>query len=131
MLPHVVTALKRHDAVDDLSNRLDAAERRLAERDRRPLVAGLRRVLSLVRRLEFDPETKAAIGAELERVLVGAGYVEFGEAGEAFDPDRHEVVEGEAEDGAAVVRKLFEPGLETLGDVVVRAKVRVGTAEEE
>lgn len=131
VLPHVVTALKRHDAVADLSRRLDAAERQLAERERRPVVAGLRRVLSMVRRLEFDPEAKEAIATELERILVSAGYEEFGEVGEAFDPERHEVVEGEAEDGIAVVVALHEPGLEALGDVVVRAKVRVGTAEEE
>lgn len=131
VLPHVVTALKRHDAVADLSARLDNAERRLAERERRPLVAGVRRLLSTVRQLEFDPGAKAAIGSELERILLGAGYEEFGETGEVFDPCRHEAIEGEAEHGPAVVIELFEPGLETLGEVVIRAKVRVGCAAEE
>lgn len=128
VLPHVVTALKRHDAVAELRRRLDEAEKRLADREQRPLVAGLRRVLAIVRRLDFDPAAKEAIASELERVLVGAGYQEFGEAGETFDPQRHEAIAGEADQGSAVVTELLEPGLETLGEVVARAKVGVASA---
>jgi hypothetical protein len=127
VLPHVVTALKRHDGVAELRRRLDLAEKRLADREQRPLVNGVRRVLGIVRRLDFDPAAKEAISSELERVLVGAGYQEFGEVGEAFDPQRHEVVDGSAGDGQAVVSELHEPGLETLGEVVARAKVGVGS----
>lgn len=130
VLPHVVTALKRHDGVAELRRRLDTAEKRLADREQRPLVNGLRRVLGIVRRLEFDPAAKEAIASELERVLVGAGYQEFGEAGEAFDPQRHEAVEGTAGEGPAVVVELLEPGLETLGEVVARAKVEIGAGGE-
>jgi hypothetical protein len=130
VLPHVVTALKRHDGVTELRRRLDVAEKRLADREQRPLVNGVRRVLGIVRRLDFDPAAKEAISTELERVLVGAGYQEFGEVGEAFDPQRHEVVEGSAGDGEAVVTELHEPGLETLGEVVARAKVGVGSGGE-
>jgi hypothetical protein len=127
VLPHIVTALKRHDGVAELRRRLDLAEKRLAGREQRPLVAGLRRVLTFVRRLDFDPVAKEAITTELERLLVGAGYQEFGEVGEAFDPQRHEAVAGEAEEGSAVVTELLEPGLETLGEVVARAKVGVAS----
>jgi molecular chaperone GrpE len=130
VLPHVVTALKRHDGVAELRRRLDDAEKRLADRDQRPLVGGLRRVLGIVRRLDFDPDAKEAIASELERVLVGSGYQEFGEVGETFDPVRHEVVDGEAGAGTATVTELLEPGLETLGEVVARAKVTVGSAGE-
>lgn len=130
VLPHVVTALKRHDGVAELRRRLDVAEKRLADREQRPLINGLRRVLGIVRRLDFDPDAKEAIASELERVLVGAGYQEFGEVGETFDPQRHEVVDGEAGDGSAVVATLLEPGLETLGEVVARAKVAVGEGGE-
>lgn len=130
VLPHVVTALKRHDGVEELRRRLDLAEKRLADREQRPLVGGLRRVLGMVRKLDFDPDARDAIASELERVLVGAGYQEFGEAGEAFDPQRHEVVEGSAGDGPAVVVELLEPGLETLGEVVARAKIEVGAGGE-
>lgn len=131
VLPHVVTALKRQDAVEELRHRLDLAEKRLAERQQRPFVAGVRRVLVMVRRLDFEPDAKGAIAAELERVLVGAGYAEFGEEREAFDPRRHEVVEEPGEQSEVVVVEVLEPGLETLGEIVVRAKVRVGEAEEE
>jgi molecular chaperone GrpE (heat shock protein) len=127
VLPHVVNALKRHDGVAELRRRLDLAEKRLTDREQRPLVAGVRRVLGMVRRLDFEPDAKEAIATELERVLVGAGYQEFGEIGESFDPERHEAVAGEAEQGAAVVAELFEPGLETLGEVVSRAKVSVAS----
>lgn len=131
VLPHVVTALKRQDAVAELRHRLDVAEKRLAERQQRPFVAGVRRVLVMVRRLDFEPDAKEAIATELERVLVGAGYEEFGEEGEVFDPRRHEVVGETAEQSDATVTEVLEPGLETLGEIVVRAKVRVGEAEEE
>jgi hypothetical protein len=130
VLPHVVTALKREDGVAELRRRLDLAEKRLADRDRRPLIRGLRQALMLVRSLDFDPEPKEAITTELERVLIGAGYEEFGEAGEGFDPDRHEALSGEAPAGSPVVTRLIEPGLETLGEIVVRAKVEVASQGE-
>jgi molecular chaperone GrpE (heat shock protein) len=131
VLPHVVAALKRHDAVADLSRRLDDAQQRLAEREGRPLIAGLRRVLVHVRRLDFDAQAKDLIVAELERLLVGAGYTEYGEVGEPFDPVRHEAIDGEAESDRAVVLEIFEPGMETLGAVLARARVRVGHDEHD
>src|SRR6476661_5654623 len=70
VLPHVVTALKANDAVKALSERLHAAERRLAERESRPLVAGIRKVLRTARRLDYDPEVKDVLVGELEQLLV-------------------------------------------------------------
>lgn len=131
VVPHVVTALKRHDAVTELAQRLDAAEKRLSERNARPLVAGIRRSLNMVRQLDFDVEVKSAIVGELERLLVGAGYTEFGEAGEPFDPRRHEVISGEAGTESIVVLEIFEPGVETLGETVAPARVRVGDSRQE
>ena len=131
VLPHVVTALKRHDAVSELTRRLDTAEKRLAERNTRPLIAGLKRSLNMVRRLDFDVEVKTAILGELERLLVGAGYCEFGEVGEPFDPNRHEAIAGETGAGAAVVSEVFEPGVETLGEIVAPALVGVGGSRKD
>jgi hypothetical protein len=128
VLPHIVTALKRQDSVAELRRRLDVAEQRLAEREQRPLIGGLRRVLAQVRKLDFEPKAKEAITMELERLLSGAGYQEFGESGEPFDPRRHEALAGEAPEGSAMVLSVLEPGLETLGEIVVRAKVEVGSA---
>jgi hypothetical protein len=127
VVPHLVAALKREDGVAELRRRLDLSEKRLADRNQRPLIRGLRRVLMLVRDLDFEPDSKETITMELERVLSGAGYEEFGEVGEAFDPDRHEALSGEAPAGSPVVTRLKEPGLETLGEVVVRAKVEVAS----
>ncbi|MBJ7330197.1 MAG: hypothetical protein JHC95_09890 [Solirubrobacteraceae bacterium] len=133
VVPHVVAALKRDAAVKDLAERLNAAEQRLGERDRRPLVSGLRRVLSLVRRMDFEAAARETLLSELEQLLVGAGYAEFGEVGEPFDAVRHEALDGSASAATAVVAEVLEPGLETLGEVVVRARVRVadGSTPEE
>lgn len=127
VVPHVLHALKREDAVRDLAGRLDRAERRLAERESRPLIAGVRRVLSNVRRLDLEPEVRELIVGDLESLLIGAGYTEFGEPGEPYDSARHTAL-GAASSGDAVVTEVIEPGLETLGEVVVPAQVRVGDA---
>lgn len=127
VVPHIVAALKREDGVIELRRRLDRAEKRLADRNQRPLIRGLRQVLILVRSLDFEPDPKEAITMELERVLLGAGYEEFGEVGESFDPDRHEALSGAAPTGSPIVTDLIEPGLETLGEIVVRAKVEVAS----
>jgi hypothetical protein len=125
VLPHIVTALKRQDGVAELSRRLDVAEKQLAAREQRPLVASLKRVLTKVRGLDFEPDAKETITMELEQLLIGAGYVEFGEVGEPFDPERHEAIGGEAPEGSPVVVVLRDLGLETLGEIVVRARVEV------
>jgi len=128
VVPYVVTALKRHDGVADLARRLNEAERRLAARDQRPMVSRVYRLVGLIRRLELPEDVHAMLVGELLDVLTGAGYSEFGETAEAFDPVRHEALDAAAPDGAAVVAEVYEPGLKTLGEVVVRARVRVGAA---
>jgi hypothetical protein len=127
---HLVSALKRNEGVAALVDRLDAAERRLAERQQRPMVVGLYMVLSLVRRLDFEPAAKAALELELTNVLSWSGYREFGEIGENFEPARHEPIDGFAGAGSPVVARVLEPGLETLGEVLVRAKVTIESAGE-
>lgn len=128
VLPHVVRALKANEGVAALVARLDTAERRLAERDRRPLVSRVHRLLSVVRRLELPADVRETLLAEIEEILLGAGYTEFGEIGEPVVAGRHEVIDGEASSVDAVVIHVFEPGLETLAEVVVPARVRVGLA---
>lgn len=128
VVPHVLTALKRHDGVADLARRLDDAERRLAARDQRPMVSRVYRLVGLLRRLDLPEDVQTMLVGELLDVLTGTGYSEFGETGEAFDPVRHEALDADAPQGAAVVVEVYEPGLQTLGEVVVRARVRVGGA---
>lgn len=131
VLPHVVAALKANDALHEIVRRLDRAEKRLAEREQRPLVGGILRVLHQVRRLDLPPDARELLLAELEGLVVGAGYQEFGEAGEPFDPSRHEALQGQAADGRAVVSEVYELGLETLGEVVIPARVAVEPSKEE
>lgn len=128
VLPHVVSALKANDATKAMAARLEATEKRLADRANRPVVSHVVQLLNRVRRLDFGDDAKGLITSELEAILVGVGYVEFGEVGDVFDPVRHEAVDGETlEDGAeAVIVTVFEPGLETLGEVVAPARVGVG-----
>jgi hypothetical protein len=126
VVPHLIAALKRNDGVADLVRRLDDAERRLAARDQRPIVSRLYRLVGLVRRLDLPDEVREMLLEELLDVLRGAGYGEFGVAGEPFDPARHQALDADAIDGTAVVADVYEPGLETLGEVVVPARVRVG-----
>jgi hypothetical protein len=130
VVPHLVQALKTNEAAAELARRLDVAERRLAEREARPLVAGVRKVLRTARKLDYDAEVKSALVAELEDLLIGAGYTEFGEVGELFVPGRHRALEGSVTSGPAVVSEVFEPGLETIGEVVIPALVRVTSAPE-
>lgn len=126
VIPHVVSALKADQATRAMAQRLESAEKRLADRGNRPIISKLVMVLEKVRRLEFDEAAKSLIVADLEDALVGAGYTEFGEVGDVFDPERHEVLDGSVSMGEAVVLDVLEPGLEVLGDVVVRARVKVG-----
>jgi len=126
VVPHLIAALKRNDGVADLVRRLDDAERRLAARDQRPIVSRLYRLVGLVRRLDLPDEVREMLLEELLDVLRGAGYSEFGAVGEPFDPVRHQALDADVIDGAAVVAGVYEPGLETLGEVVTPARVRVG-----
>jgi molecular chaperone GrpE len=126
VVPHLVAALKRNDGVADLVRRLDDAERRLGARDQRPLVARLYRLVGLVRRLDLPDDVRQMLLDELLDVLRGAGYSEFGAVGEPFDPLRHQALDADVIAGAAVVASVYEPGLETLGEVVTPARVRVG-----
>lgn len=130
VLPHVVSALKANDAAKALAERLQVAERQLSERNNRPLVAGIRKVLRTARRLDYDPDVKDTLVGELEQLLIGAGYTEFGEVGERFVPGRHQALDGQAPGTAIIVAEIFEPGLETLGEIIVPAQVRVGSAPD-
>jgi molecular chaperone GrpE len=130
VVPHVVSALKRNDGVAELARRLDAADRKLAQRDQRPVIARLHRLLGLVRRTELPDDVHEMLVRELVEMLEGLGYTEFGDVGEPFDPARHEPLDGAAGDGVATVVEIYEPGLEALGEVVVLARVRVGTDQQ-
>jgi len=128
VLPHVVDALRRNHAFEEINGRLRAAERRIEARQERPVIISLHRVLDRIRHLEFDREIKKALEDDIARVLTEAGYEETGRVGEAYDPARHDAIDGRALDGKGVVTTVHTHGLTSFGDVVVRAKVEVSPA---
>lgn len=125
VLQHVVDALRRNSAFDELSDRLRTAERRLETRRERPLVAALHRLLDHLRHLDFDESVKSVLDAEIVAMLREAGFEETGRVGEAYDPARHEAIGGRSEGGRATVARVDTRGLSSFGDVVFRAKVQI------
>lgn len=125
VLPYVVEALRRNNAFDEINDRLRVAESRLEARRERPVIAGVHHVLDRIRHLDFDPAIKQALEDDIVRLLTEVGYEETGQVGEAYDPVRHEAIDGRAVDGKAVVTKVHARSLTSYGDVVVRAKVEI------
>lgn len=125
VVPYVVEALRRNNAFDEINDRLRAAERRIAARQERPLIIGMHRVLDRLRHLEFDQAIKHALENDIARLFTEAGYQESGQVGEAYDPSRHDAIDGRAVDGKAVVSIVHTRGLTTFGDIVIRAKVEI------
>ena len=89
----------------------------------------MHRVLQRLRHLEFEPEARSALDAELVEVLAQAGYQEIGAVGEPFDPRRHQALDGATCDGRGAVVELYATGLACFGQVAVPAQVRVGADE--
>lgn len=125
VLPHVLEALRRNNAFEEINERLRAAERRIEARRERPVIVALHRVLDRIRHLDLDREIKQALVDDITHVLAEAGFQETGTAGENYDPVRHAAIDGYAVNGSAVVTKVHTRGLTSFGDVVVQAKVEI------
>jgi hypothetical protein len=125
ILPHVVVAIKRDRAFDELSDRLSKAERRLEARRERPLAVAVHRHLNRLRHLDFDPAVKDSLEAELVKILRAADFDEIGRVGEEYDPARHDALGGRVIDGKGTVAEVHASGLSSVGDVIIRAQVRV------
>lgn len=125
VLHHVVEALRRDKAFDELNDRLRKAERRLEARRERPVIVSLYRLLDRLRHLDFDPAVKSALEDDLVRILNDAGFEETGQIGEPYDPVWHEAIDGRASDGKAMITKVHTRGLSSFGDVAFRAKVEI------
>jgi len=130
VVPHVVAALKRDRAFDDLQERLRAAERRLDSRRERPVVTALLSLLHRLRHLDFEPDVRSSLDAEIVKILNDAGFEEIGAVGEAFDPARHEPIDGRTSDSNGIVARVYATGLSSFGDIVVRAQVGVTPATD-
>ena len=123
---HVLAIVKRDRAFDDLNDRLRSAERRLETRRERPLIVALHRLLSRLRRLDFDQDVKESLDTEIVQILASAGISEIGQVEEPYDPARHEALQGHtAADGTAAVMEVLATGLSSFDDVIVRSQVRI------
>jgi molecular chaperone GrpE len=125
VVPHVVAALKRDRAFDELTNRLREAERRVEARRERPTGVALLKLLHRLRHLDLDREIRSSLDSEIVGILEMAGFTESGAVGEPFDPDRHEPLDGRLSGGAGTVVEVYATGLASFSDTVVRAQVRV------
>jgi hypothetical protein len=125
VLPYVVKALGRDKAFDEINERLRAAERRIEARQERPVIIGVHRVLDRIRHLDFDQAIKQALEDDITAILTQAGYAETGRVGADYDPACHDAIDGHALDGKAVITKVHAHGLDSFGDVVIRAKVEI------
>ncbi len=130
VIPHVVAALRRDRAFDSLQERLRTAELRLDSRRDRPVVTALLSLLHRLRHLDFEPDVRSSLDAELVTILNDAGFEEIGAVGEAFDPVRHEPLEGRTSDSTGIVARVYATGLGSFGDIVVRAQVGVSPATD-
>jgi hypothetical protein len=125
VLHHVVEALRRNNAFDELSDRLRTAERRLETRRERPLAAAVYRLLDHLRHIDFDQSVKGVLESEIVQILSEAGFEETGRVGEAYDPALHEAIGGRSNGGRATISRVDTRGLSSFGDVVFRAKVQI------
>jgi hypothetical protein len=125
VLGDVIEALRRHDAVDVLNDRLRAAERRLEARRERPVIAAVYQLLDQLRHFEFDEAVKGALEDSIVKLLSDAGFEETGKVGEPYDQARHKPLGGRAINGKGTVARVHTRGLSSFGDVVFRATVEV------
>lgn len=107
-------------------------EKRIQQRQERPVAVRLAHTLTDLQKLERAEEAKSHAIESLADVLYQMGYEQFGEPGDAFDDGLHEAVSGTVTDGQPIVlSQVFSRGLWSSGDVIVRARVSVGPVEDE
>lgn len=123
-LPHLIVALERDKAFDEISERLRKAEASAAVALNWALIDGVHRLLNDARKLDgLDDEVRAVFVRQLTGMLRTAGVTEFGRRGEDFDPARHEPIEARGEGAHFRVRAVRASGVERAGVVLKRAKV--------
>jgi len=125
VLPHLVAALDRDKAFDEISERLRRAEASAAVGMNWVLINGIHKLLSDTRRLDLDPRFRSAFVRDLSGLLRSVGVTEFGRRGEEFDADRHEAVQAVGDGQRFLVATVHASGLERAGAVLKRAKVTV------
>lgn len=126
VLPHLVAALKRNDAVQELTDRLAAADKELAQRRALPALLGVARALHRVRTMDLPDDARSTLDQELGQILLDGGLEEFGSEGDQFDVTLHDPLEGSVgPSGVATVTTVHATGLTMGALVVLRAAVSI------
>ncbi len=104
--------------------RVRALEKKVLSRQERPTINRLHELSCSVQRLSEAADAKTHLEEALLDLMSSLGYEHFGRVGDAFEDTRHEVVAA-VEGADPTVSIVHAPGLESFGDVVVRARVEV------
>lgn len=113
---------------ESTQTRVRALEQRVLQRQERPTIVQIARLLSGGHRLRSARDVAEHLLVGLQQILEGLGYELFGAVGDPLDEILHEAVGGE-ECERPVVTVLHERGLRAGDDVVIRARVETGPAE--
>jgi hypothetical protein len=109
-------------------NRIRALEQRIVQRQERPTVVALVRLLETGRRLRSPKESALHLMDGLTNLVEGLGYEFFGTVADSYDESTHDVIDAVAGE-QPVVTIVHQRGIRAGEDVVVRARVETGPAQ--
>jgi molecular chaperone GrpE (heat shock protein) len=109
--------------------RMRVLEQRILSRQERPTVQRLAQLLVSTQRLSEGADVRAHVEESILDILHGLGYEQFGVVGEPYDEQRHDVLTADAGRDPHVV-VVHARGLESFGDVIIRARVDIGGHSE-
>jgi molecular chaperone GrpE (heat shock protein) len=113
----------------DREQRIRALETVIRNRQERPVIQQMAKLLADVRRLDCAEDIKAHVEESVTDTLTSLGYQEMGSEGEPFDPGRHEPMAGSV-GRAGIVTRVHSRGLACHGDVIIKARVEVEPAAD-
>lgn len=113
----------------DREQRIRALELVIRNRQERPVIQQMAKLLADVRRLDCAGDIKAHVEESVTDTLTSLGYQEMGSEGEPFDPGWHEPMAGSV-GRAGIVTRVHSRGLACHGDVIIKARVEVEPAPD-
>ena len=124
LVPHLVSSLKRNQALESILERLDSAEKRLAARQEAPIASVLLRTMN-------DAEARTVVVKGVASSLRRSGYdLIVPDPGSPYDHETSEITAadpGASIGPAPVVADLDSAGLACLGTTIIKAKVTLAS----
>lgn len=132
LVPHLVSSLKRNQALESILERLDSAEKRLAARQEAPIASVLLRTMNEVLHMkELDAEARTVVVKGVASSLRRSGYdLIVPDPGSPYDHETSEITAadpGASIGPAPVVADLDSAGLACLGTTIIKAKVTLAS----